>query len=280
MDEGATAERCPTAYGYLARSVAPTGPRRSIDSLFPMRKRLPATTDEAFDALAASRLAAVLKPLMLLTNRNAEMSLYSEQTRMLSLAFKYVQSEGVSGDYAEFGVWMGRTFIEAWRVAAKYGVPRRFFAFDSFEGLPELGERDADGSFAEGQCKGSRAEFEARLRRARVPSADVSIIEGRFEETLSHPDEIGLHRASVAWIDCDLYASTVPVLDYLTSRLSPGSILIFDDWFTFKASPERGEMLACTEWLDRNPSMMLASWRQFHFAGQSFIVQRVGPASP
>ena len=26
---------------------------------------------------------------------------------MLSLAFKYVESEGVEGDYAEFGVWQG-----------------------------------------------------------------------------------------------------------------------------------------------------------------------------
>jgi hypothetical protein len=27
---------------------------------------------------------------------------------MLSLAFKCVESQGVAGDYAEFGVWMGR----------------------------------------------------------------------------------------------------------------------------------------------------------------------------
>lgn len=243
-----------------------------------IRKRLPVTTDEALDALAASRLGGALKPLTLLLNRNAELSLYSEQTRMLSLAFKYVEAESVEGEYAEFGVWMGRTFIEAWRVAAKYGVPRRFFAFDSFQGLPELDPCDAGGPFTVGQFKHSRAEFEARLRRARMPPSAARIIEGKFEETLSKPDRIGLHYVAVAWIDCDLYPSTVPVLDYLTPRLRPGSVLIFDDWFAFRASPGHGEMRACAEWLQRNPELMLASWRQFHAGGQSFIVQRVPAA--
>ena len=233
------------------------------------------SADETLYALAASRALALLQPLTLMISRNAALSLFSEQTRILSLAFKYVESEGVEGDYAEFGVWQGRTFIEAWRVAKKYGVPRHCYAFDSFEGLPELDPRDAGGPFSEGLFKHSREQFEARLRRARVPPSAVTVVQGRFEETLRHPEEIPLRRVAVAWIDCDLYASTVPVLDYLTPRLAPGSILIFDDWFTFRASPERGEMLACSEWLNRNPSISLASWRPFHFAGQSFIVQSV-----
>ncbi|MGO9889264.1 MAG: hypothetical protein ACLP0L_15305 [Solirubrobacteraceae bacterium] len=45
-----------------------------------IRRRLPVTCDEALDALAASRLGAALKPLTLLLNRNAQLSLYSEPT--------------------------------------------------------------------------------------------------------------------------------------------------------------------------------------------------------
>ena len=108
-----------------------------------------------------------------------------------------------------------------------------------------------------------------------MPSSAARIIEGRLEQTLLHPERIGLEQVAVAWIDCDLYASTVPVLDYLTARLAPGSVLIFDDWFTFRASPGHGEMRACAEWLEHNPGVMLTPWRQFHFTGQSFIVQQV-----
>lgn len=239
-----------------------------------LRSLLSRYGDEAVDALASSRAAGALKPLTLVLGRNLQLSLYSEQTRMLSLAFMYTASEGVPGDYAEFGVWKGRTFIEAARVAAKYGVPRRLLAFDSFEGLPELGEHDRGGPFKAGEFEHSREQFEARLRRARVSPAQVTIVQGRFQQTLARPEEIPLARVAVAWIDCDLYESTVPVLDYLTPRLSPGSVMLFDDWFTFRASPEKGEMRACSEWLERNPGVALTPWRPFHFTGQAFIVQR------
>jgi hypothetical protein len=238
-------------------------------------RRLSVTIDEAVDAIAASRFARALRPLATMMGRNAALTLYWEQTRILSLAFKYAESESVKGDYAEFGIWTGRTFVEACRIAPKYGVPRRFVAFDSFEGLPTLHGPDVGGPFATGDFKNSRAEFEARLRRARVPMNDVTIVEGWFDDTLAHPEQIHLESVAVAWIDCDLYASTTPVLDYLTSRISPGSVLLFDDWYTFRASPHKGEMRACAEWLERNPSLMITPWRPFHFAGQSFIVQRV-----
>jgi O-methyltransferase len=238
-----------------------------------MKRLIREHAEELLDLLAGSRALEIFRPLVLLQGRGARLSLYSEQTRVLSLAFKYTSSEDVPGDYAEFGVWKGRTFIEAWRVAAKYGVSRRFVAFDSFEGLPELSERDRGGPFAHGQFKHSRELFEARLRRARVPQADVTIVQGRFDQTLAHPEEIPLERVAVAWIDCDLYESTVPVLQYLTPRLSPGSVLLFDDWYTFRASPEKGEMLACREWLQEHPTIELAQWYPFHFAGQAFIVQ-------
>ncbi len=65
----------------------------------------------------------------------------------------------------------------------------------------------------------------------------------------------------------------MPVLDFIKPRLSLGSVLLFDDWYTFRASPEKGEMRACREWLDRNSSLKLVQWRAFHFAGQAFIVQ-------
>jgi O-methyltransferase len=230
--------------------------------------------DETLDKFAASRAFDVVKPLLLAANRNLELSLYSEQTRILSLAFKYVSSEGVGGAYGEFGVWKGRTFIEAWRVNAKYEAERDFVAFDSFEGLPELGERDSGGPFHEREFAHSRAAFDARLRRARIPAVDVTVVQGRFDESLARAEQVPLGPFAVAWIDCDLYESTVPVLDYLTSRIGPGTVLLFDDWYTFRASPEKGEMLACQEWLERNPQIAITPWRPFHFAGQSFIVQR------
>lgn len=238
-----------------------------------MSRIRPEDPAELLDALSSSRLASALKPVTALLSRNTALTLHAEHVRMLSLAFKYTSSEGVAGDYAEFGVWTGRNLIEAWRIASKYEVARRLFAFDSFEGLPELGEPDRAGPFTSGEFAHSREAFDARLRRARVPRGAVSVVQGRFDETLGQPEQIEPREIAIAWIDCDLYESTVPVLDFIKPRLSLGSVLLFDDWYTFRASPEKGEMRACREWLDRNSSLKLVQWRAFHFAGQAFIVQ-------
>ena len=196
---------------------------------------------------------------------------------MLTQAVSYVRSEQVEGDYAEFGVYTGRTFVEAWRIANELGEAgtRRFFAFDSFEGLPETVGVDDTGRWSEGEFRFGRKDFEARLRRARVPGDHVHIVEGFYDQSLAAPEGIPLDKVAIAWVDCDLYASTVPVLGYLTTRLANGSILLFDDWFCFRGDPDRGEQRACREWLARNPALTLVPWRTFNWAGQAFIVRRI-----
>ena len=237
------------------------------------------TKGELIDAISASRLGRALDPLAHVLRRNGSLTLGHEAARVLVQAFNYAHSEGVPGAYAEFGVWTGRTFVEAWRVGTAAGTPRRYFAYDSFEGLPEVEGGDQTGRWETGEFSHSRRAFEARLRRARVPPGDIEIVEGFFDATLT-PAVVEPREVAVAWVDCDLYLSTVPVLDFLTDRLSQGAILLFDDWFCFKGDPDAGEQKACREWLSRNPDITLVPWRQFNWAGQAFIVRRAEPEDP
>jgi len=103
-------------------------------------------------------------------------------------------------------------------------------------------------------------------------------VEGWFAETLAHPDRISLERVAVAWVDCDLYESTVPVLRYLTSRLAQGAVLTFDDWCSYRGAPDKGEARACHEWLEQNPHLTLVPWRQHSWNGQAFLVRRADVA--
>jgi hypothetical protein len=233
------------------------------------------SNNEILDSIASSRLARALDPLTQVVKRNSLLSLHYENTKILTPTFAYVRSEEIEGDYTEFGVWTGRTFVEAWRAARAFpGIDRRFFAFDSFEGLPEVEGDDDTGRWTAGEFSADRRSFETRLRRAGVPKEQVHIVEGFFDATLAQPQLIPLEKIAIAWVDCDLYSSTVPVLDYLTPRLSQGAILIFDDWFCFKGDPGKGEAKACGEWLARNPQFTLVPWRQYNWAGQAFIVRR------
>jgi hypothetical protein len=73
-------------------------------------------------------------------------------------------------------------------------------------------------------------------------------------------------------VDCDLYESTVAVLDFITDYLQDGSILIFDAWFCFRANPNRGEHRAFQEWLKKNPQITARQYQKYALYGNSFIV--------
>lgn len=193
-----------------------------------------------------------------------------EATRMLNNAFCYVQQEGIEGDYAEFGVFEGRLLSAAWQAIQRYGLSRAsMHAYDSFEGLPAVQGVDEYGPFRTGQFRSPRRVFDAETRK--IPAERLTVTEGLFDVSLPGADK---HRIAVAWVDCDLYQSTVPVLDFLTTQLQDGAVLVFDDWFCFHGRPDRGEQRACREWLDANTEISLVPYRDFHWAGRSFLVNR------
>src|SRR4051812_9121648 len=58
---------------------------------------------------------------------------------MLTTAIEFAAWSDLSGDYLEFGVWEGSTFAHAFHQAQRnHLTSMRFYAFDSFEGLPPI----------------------------------------------------------------------------------------------------------------------------------------------
>lgn len=178
------------------------------------------------------------------------------------------------GDYLEFGVWRGDAFIHTYKRAERRIPTMRFFAFDSFEGLPEIEGIDAGGEFHQGQFACSQDDFTNRLRNTGVDLRRCVMVPGWFDKSLT--DEVKqqhqLHVASIAYIDCDLYESCAPVMKFLTSLVRQGTILIFDDWYHFRADPTRGVQRATNEWLAANPSFSLIPWFDISHHGKAFFV--------
>ncbi len=197
---------------------------------------------------------------------------------MIDWAIAFAHFGKVEGDYLEFGVFRGETMINAWHAARRHGRDMDFYAFDSFTGLPDpsLTSADTGGEFVEGEFCCDRATFEKNIRNAGVNPSRVTIVEGFYEETLGQKaGSFGLRRAAIVWVDCDLYSSTIHVLEFVTDLLVDGSILIFDDWHCFHSRPDKGEQRACKEWLERNAHIRLVPYRDFHWAGASFIVNHI-----
>ena len=167
--------------------------------------------------------------------------------------FATLASSGVEGDYLEFGVYRGSSFIQAYHMAQKYNLTNmKFFAFDSFQGLPE-GEGE---TFNTGEFQCSQPLFTKIVRKAGVDLDKVVVVEGFYEDSLQESVKVntGLKTAAVINVDCDLYVSTKDVLRFVQDLIQPGCVIIMDDWHTFEAidSPDDierfGEPKAFKEW--------------------------------
>jgi hypothetical protein len=149
---------------------------------------------------------------------------------VLTLALKQVESK--AGLYLEFGVFSGHTINH---IAGQVDKP--VYGFDSFEGLPE---RWRDGLGA--------GHFKVNgLPKVRE---NVTLVKGWFDQTLprfleSHPGDV-----SFLHVDCDLYSSTQTIFTCLASRIKPGTVIVFDEYFSYPGWRE-GEFKAFQEFIAR-----------------------------
>lgn len=232
-----------------------------------------------------------------LTDRLDDLQLRST---ILYKSARIIAAEKIKGDYLEFGVFSGGNFAFAYSaIQAAFGhasarnewnteqdiVQRqriwqemRFFAFDSFQGLPALGNIDSiSRDFAAGKYACPESWFRQNISARGVPLEKVTCVSGWFDQ-LPTSDVVrsnGLKTAALVYIDCDLYESTRPVLEFITPLLVDGSIIIFDDWYNFKGSPDLGEQRACREWLERHSELTLSEYQKEGPWKNSFIVHQL-----
>jgi O-methyltransferase len=179
------------------------------------------------------------------------------------------------GDYYEFGLYSGYTFWYAQHVSTDDQM--RFWGFDSFVGLPKPEGVDAETKFKTGDYACSLLEVEANLVKYGRDWARTTLIKGFYDQSLTPElrSATGMKSAAVILIDCDLYASTVPVLRFMTPLLQAGTVLLFDDYNCFEASNEKGERRAFAEFLAANPQWAAETAFSFGWHGQAFVMRSV-----
>jgi O-methyltransferase len=194
---------------------------------------------------------------------------------VLRKAFDYAKKTGVlyKGDYFEFGIAKGYTIWYAQTLLNKFGSPNMHcWGFDSFQGLPKPIGLDDTGEFYEGQFACSKKTVERSIVSHDGNLKYITLIEGFYQDSLK-PGLIKrykMQKVAICLIDCDLYASTVDVLEFIRGILIPGSILLFDDWNAF--SSHGGEQKALKEYLAKYPKTILRPLFSFCWHGQAFEV--------
>ena len=203
---------------------------------------------------------------------------------ILKSAFSFANHSNVGGDYLEFGVWKGRSFARAYNIW-KHLLNKnsnlkdmRFYAFDSFEGLPEITSQEdkVTGEFKKGEYNASVNVFKEYITEKGVALERVEIIKGWYSEVLNDKTKkrLALKKAAVIFVDSDLYESAVQVLDFVTNYIADGTVIIFDDWFCFRGNPNHGEQLAFRDWLSKYPEITASEYQRFNWKGNSFILHK------
>jgi O-methyltransferase len=157
-------------------------------------------------------------------------------------AARYTVEADVPGDIVECGVWRGgSSMMAALALMSAGGGDRRLWLYDTFEGMPEPGQRDVDpnGRSAHGEWERNRRndhndwcyspldEVRANILSVGITADAFELVQGRVEDTIPAraPERIALLR-----LDTDWYESTRHELVHLFPRLSPGGTLLIDDY--------------------------------------------------
>ena len=217
-------------------------------------------------------IAAVRQGHRLVPERSLEQK-YVEALRLLA------QSEpaGALGDYLEFGVYIGSSLACAFRAFNEVGARKvRLFGFDSFQGLPA--DATAEGVWAEGEFRMDQRFTRRFLRDRGVDMERVTLVKGWFSETLN--DETAqrhsIRKASLIMVDCDIYASTKPVLAFCAPLIADRAVVFFDDWFSGGlAERNEGEKRAFEEFLATHPEFRADDFGDYGSNSKVFVVSPV-----
>jgi O-methyltransferase len=188
--------------------------------------------------------------------RRVQSRTMTDDAKIFSLveATRYVVREAIPGDFVECGVWRGGSMQAVALALMDLGAAdRSLHLFDTFEGMPPPTDKDRrDETTAEellaAHDKSHRVwaiagldDVQEAMREVAYPPELVHFHKGLVEDTIPSraPEQIALLR-----LDTDWYESTRHELEHLYDRLSPGGILILDDYGDWE-----GARLAADEFL-------------------------------
>ncbi len=159
------------------------------------------------------------------------------------------------GDYVELGCYKGDTSLLIAEVIRDYNrgetvenpVEKKFYIYDSFEGLPEKSESDESvlgEDFKEGELVVTKREVKERFLRAGLPVPVIS--KGWFNDLT--PSDMP-SRIAFAFLDGDFYDSIRDSLRLVAPVVVQGGVVLVHDYYN-PALP--GVKKAVDEWISRS----------------------------
>jgi hypothetical protein len=193
-------------------------------------------------------------------------------------AFDFLTTNNIIGDYYEFGCHRCRTFRMALTEARRHNLDSiEFFAFDSFEGLPDPTTDTSVEIWKRGMLSTTEENFMQMITDHGIYDDRVHTVKGFYDQSLTK--ELGNQmvqkqsKAMLVNIDCDLYESAVPVFDFLEPFLQEGTVIYIDDFFPgYKGQVNKGVARAFLEF-QKKSKWFFERFMDIGWWGRSYIVQ-------
>lgn len=210
--------------------------------------------------------------------------------------FEYVYGSHIPGAVAEFGCYEGFSSLMLANLITEFDAqtdfyakifPRHLYVYDSFEGFPKstngvdaISYEVADSGYWQEHEDASPPGTEEMLRRefTRIlGETGWTVVRGMYSDTLVSAPVT--REVAIANLDCDLYSSSVEVLDHLLGRrlLPDGAVLLLDDYNCNRANPRFGMRRAMRECFARTDGFYEHSeFLRYGWHGRAFFVHRMG----
>jgi O-methyltransferase len=164
-------------------------------------------------------------------------------------AVAYIVHAKIPGSIVECGVWRGGSMMAAAYALQTLGqANKNLYLFDTYEGMTQPGSIDVDlrgkpasvefdcarrSDESSDWCYASIEEVRGNLLATGYSPDKTMLVKGKVEHTIPNlaPEQIAILR-----LDTDWYESTRYELVHLFPRLSPGGVLIIDDYGHWQGS--------------------------------------------
>jgi len=156
----------------------------------------------------------------------------------LAIATKYINTNNISGDLVECGVWAGGSIAAAINIDRLFNHDREYWLYDTFDGMTKPSINDSKEAHSGYEmnlsengkstwCSVSESQVKENLKGLNIDLQNCHFVPGDVATTLKQtkPTSIALLR-----LDTDWYESTKVELQELWPLLSVGGILILDDY--------------------------------------------------
>lgn len=209
--------------------------------------------------------------------------IYAQQNRQLNKyiffqkAFDLIYDNSIKGDYFEFGCHKGRTFSFALTHARRRLLKMNFFAFDSFQGLPDVKNNlKQNDKFGAKQLNTNVNQFLKIVNKFTFYKRNIFLIKGFYKHILDKKLISKFKRkkikASLINFDCDLEQSVEQALKFSLNFIQQGTILYFDDYYSsYKGNPTKGIPKVIKK-VFKKSRYSVVEYCNIGFAAKSYIV--------